>query len=108
MEGKDFTRQGYQIYLNILNKSEADYYNNNNESELATKLNIPGIKATRYDEIDSVNRGPIVLIEHPELKEKYVGVGYSAICFDKNICTNEDVEKLFNQVLFTFKFIEVK
>jgi hypothetical protein len=108
-EGVDFVTQGFQFNLVGL-KSRSDFKNGLQDSTYdITKLKLSNIQATRYDDTGGVTRGPVVAIEDPNSPSEYVLFNYAAQCDDGVIdgqqCTIDQVEKLFNQILSTFKFV---
>ncbi len=103
VEGRDYSTQGYSVFVKVVNKKETDEYNKKASLKI-TKLSLANIKAIRVDKLEEVTRGPVVYIEYPKYPDRYVVLGYGALCEDKNICTSEEVDDLFNQILSTFKF----
>ncbi|MFA5990766.1 MAG: hypothetical protein WC794_00775 [Candidatus Doudnabacteria bacterium] len=101
VDGVDFYTDGYEFIFNILDKTEFDRSIKTSTYDI-TKLYFPNIQATRYDETGAITFGPVVAITN--LPDKMITASYAEQC-DKT-CNLEDVDKIFNKILLTFKFTQ--
>ncbi len=97
IEGQDWFR-GYSIWVS--NEDEKDVNLVSKGEYQVTKLNQSNIEAYEIS-ADIPASGPDVFIKNPKLPNSFVRMGYNS-----GLKNSQEVDKVFNQILSTFKFTD--
>ncbi len=103
VNGKDFVTQGYTIYIDHEDDINLKTYLRDFPSEVKTLDSINGRKVYQFFDPGEM-KTPITFIETSPSSKMYLTVNYDFRCTDEKICKKEEVKKLFDQILYTFKF----
>ncbi|MBI2355752.1 MAG: hypothetical protein HYV13_00915 [Candidatus Doudnabacteria bacterium] len=106
IEGRDFVTKGWDFRVINQNKNgiTIDLKTSTNQYT-SEKLSLSGATAYKIKFLDGLNWGPDILVEIPNVADRYIKLGLSARC-DQNICDGVKPDEIFNQIFSTFKFIE--
>ncbi len=106
VNGKDFVTQGYTIYIDHEDDANLNIYLKDFPSKVKTLNDIDSRKVYQFFD-SSEMKTPIIFIETSPASKNYLTVNYDYRCNDGKTCTQTEVEKVFNQILSTFKFTEL-